>query len=88
MPIEEAFCRILICPATRQGLEKASDFHLAGLNRAIGGHRVRTQGGALVEQPLQEALITKDGARIYPVRDGIPVLLVEESIVMENAGQR
>jgi len=33
-----------------------------------------------VEQELTEALVREDGQRVYPVDDGIPVMLVEESI--------
>jgi uncharacterized protein YbaR (Trm112 family) len=33
-----------------------------------------------VEAPLEEALITEDAKVIYPVRDGIPVLLEEQGI--------
>ena len=33
-----------------------------------------------VAEPVAEALISRDGRLVYPVRDGIPVLLAEESI--------
>jgi uncharacterized protein YbaR (Trm112 family) len=36
--------------------------------------------GEVVEQPLQEALITEDSKVIYPVKDGIPILLEERGI--------
>ncbi len=44
---------------------------------AIG---VRDANGEPVTGPLTEALATVDGHRIYPVREGIPILLVEEVI--------
>jgi len=37
-----------------------------------------------VDEPLAEALVTDDGKRVYPVNDGIPVLLEGESIQMEQ----
>jgi uncharacterized protein YbaR (Trm112 family) len=35
--------------------------------------------GLTVIDPLNEALITDDGKRIYPIDDGIPVLLEGEA---------
>jgi uncharacterized protein YbaR (Trm112 family) len=29
---------------------------------------------------LTEALVREDGAVLYPVRDGIPVMLIDESV--------
>ena len=33
-----------------------------------------------VSMPLEEALITTDGKTVYPVRSGIPVMLVDQGI--------
>jgi uncharacterized protein YbaR (Trm112 family) len=35
-------------------------------------------------EPLADALLTDDGKVLYPVADGIPVLLEGESINMEQ----
>ena len=37
-------------------------------------------GGDTVETELTEALIRQDGRILYPVDDGIPVMLIDESI--------
>ena len=34
----------------------------------------------LLEEPLEEALITEDGRTLYRVSDGIPVMLEEQGI--------
>ena len=33
-----------------------------------------------MEKELEEALVREDGAVLYPIDDGIPVMLIEESI--------
>jgi uncharacterized protein YbaR (Trm112 family) len=41
---------------------------------------LRNRGGAKVERELDEALIREDGRVVFPVDDGIPSMLIEESI--------
>ena len=33
-----------------------------------------------MSQPISEGLVREDGKILYPVDDGIPVMLIEESI--------
>jgi uncharacterized protein YbaR (Trm112 family) len=69
---------------SHKGLSVLKKDHLARINAAIeAGDLVNHEGAAVAEQ-LEEALITDDGKRIYPVNDGIPVLLEGESISMEQ----
>lgn len=71
---------IICCPVTKLPLELLSAEGLADLNSAISGGDVHNLGGESLSAELSEALITRDGHRVYPIRDGIPILLEEECI--------
>ncbi|MBV2209052.1 MAG: Trm112 family protein [Thermomonas sp.] len=71
---------ILICPATRQPLALLDAAGLEALNRAITGSSVVRGDGSPQRDSMREALITRDRKTIYRLDDGIPVLLVEDSI--------
>ncbi|MDO5610864.1 MAG: Trm112 family protein [Pseudomonadota bacterium] len=70
---------ILACPVTRQPLALLDAGKLKTLNAAIEQGAVRFGDHAQAE-PLREALVTRDGKRIYRIDDGIPVLLPEEGL--------
>ena len=71
---------ILVCPETKQPVSLATQELLHSLNERIRAGTLRNRGGAKVEQEIQEALVRQDGRILYPVDDGIPVMLIEESI--------
>ena len=64
---------LLRCPQTRQTLALAGPETLATVN-------ARTAGGE--HSTLQAALVRADGAMLYPIRNGIPVLLAEQAITL------
>lgn len=78
--IDATLLDILVCPETKQPLRVADEALLAELNAAIEGGSVSNRGGASVSDALVEALVREDGALLYPVRDDIPIMLVDESI--------
>lgn len=84
MSLDAALLDIVCCPITRQPLELLDAATLDGLNRAIGTGRVENRGGAAVAERLEQALVTRDGKLAYPVRDGIPVLLEDEGIMLSQ----
>jgi uncharacterized protein YbaR (Trm112 family) len=74
------FLKILRCPDDRSTLAEADARMLAALNRAVDDGKLRNRGGEIVERHLDGGLIRSDGAYVYPIIDGIPVLLVDEAV--------
>jgi uncharacterized protein YbaR (Trm112 family) len=80
MPVSAELLEILVCPETKQPVHLAPQAVLQRLAAEISAGRLRNRGGAVVTQPIAEGLVREDGRILYPVEDGIPVMLVEESI--------
>jgi len=82
--MDKRLLNILRCPVTHKGLSLLKKDKLAKVNSAIEAGEVSTLEGVKLAAPLAEALVTDDGKRLYPVNDGIPVLLESESIHVER----
>ena len=80
MSVSSELVEILVCPESRQPVRPASADELAAVNARVQSGSLRNRGGEAVSKELQEALIREDGRVLYPVDDGIPVMLIEESI--------
>jgi uncharacterized protein len=74
---------ILVCPETKQTLRLADASALAKVNIAVAEGDLRNRGGGRVKEPMEEGLIREDGQVLYPVREGIPVMLMDEAIPLD-----
>jgi uncharacterized protein YbaR (Trm112 family) len=82
--IHEELLALLVCPETHQDVGLASPGEITLLNTAIREGRVRTAAGNPSDQPVDGALIRVDWAIAYPIRDGIPVMLVAEGLIISG----
>lgn len=78
--MDKRLLSILCCPVTHKGLSLARPDLLKKINAAIGEGKLVNRDGTALSESLVEALITDDGKIMYPVNDGIPVLLEGESV--------
>ena len=66
MSVSEELLEILVCPETKQPVKPASAEQIEAINGQVSAGTLRTRGGEPVAKPT--------------VDDGIPVMLIEESI--------
>ena len=78
--IDPEFVKILVCPDNRTPVRIASEQEITNLNQKIEEGSFQNIGGRKVNDKLDGGLIREAGARLYPVRKNIPVMLVEEAI--------
>ncbi len=82
--MEKRLLQILRCPVTHKGLSLARRDLLGRVNSAINAGTVANRDGKTLHDVLQEALVTDDEKLLYPIANGIPVLLEGESITLEQ----
>ncbi len=80
MTVSPELLEILVCPETKQPVGLAGPDVLSRVNAEIDAGRLRNRGGETVKNRIGEGLIRQDGRILYPVDDGIPVMLIDESI--------
>ncbi len=84
MAIDKKLLEILVCPTTKVPLKPLAKDRLAILNRSIDSGEIKRVDGEPLQAALSEALITTDGRTIYPVDDGIPIMLEEQGITADQ----
>ena len=82
--MDKKLLAILCCPVTHKGLSMARADQIKAINNAIEEGRLKNRDGESLDDKLKEALITDDGKTMYPIDDGIPVLLEGSSVSMEQ----
>ncbi len=78
--IDPQLLEILACPETKEPVKLADDELVASINAAIQNGTLRNRGGETVGEAIDGGLIREDEKVLYPVRDDIPIMLVEEAI--------
>ena len=78
--MEKRLLNILRCPITQKGLSTARPETLSRVNQAIEAGQLSNREGNVLTDRLSDALITDDHKLLYPVANGIPVLLESESV--------
>lgn len=83
-PINKDLLAILCCPDSKQSVFLIDTSSLSKLNQVIDSGELKNQGGNLVKEKLQGGLIRSDEKVVYPIRENIPILLIEEGIPVEG----
>lgn len=77
--IAEELLKILVCPETKQPVRRLSRVDVDKINGRIRQGQLTNRSGEKVAEEVDDVLVRDDGLWAYPVRDDIPVMLIEES---------
>lgn len=76
--------KILCCPETKEDVEIAEESLIASLNEKISTQKLVNRGGDPVTEKVDGGLIRADKKYLYPIREDIPIMLIDEAIPLEN----
>ena len=71
---------ILRCPESLQPVRLAGDSLAQRLRQQAHSGSLRNISGSKVAADFEALLIREDGKRAYLIRDGIPVMLIDEAV--------
>lgn len=82
--IDKDLLAILCCPDTKQDVSLAEDGLIERLNEVISRGQLKNRANKPVTESLDGGLIRGDRKILYPIREDIPVMLIEEGIPLEG----
>ena len=83
--ISQELLNIIVCPETKQDLVIAESDIVEKINTLIENGDLLNRSKQKVTEKIDGGLIQKDDRKyLYPIRDEIPILLIDESIALEG----
>tara|TARA_B100001750_G_C15179796_1_gene433462 strand:+ start:70 stop:327 length:258 start_codon:yes stop_codon:yes gene_type:complete len=82
--IDEALLEILACPETKEEVRLVSSSVVEAVNRKITDGLIINRGGVKVAEIIDGGLVRADGKFLYPIREEIPIMLIDEAIPMSD----
>ncbi len=80
--LAEDFLAILVCPEDKTPVKQAPQDVVDAINKRMKEEKLLNRGGDKVNDPIDGGLLREDGKYLYPIREGIPIMLIEEAIPM------
>lgn len=82
--VDKDLIAILCCPDTKQSVTLADNTLIEKVNTAISRGELKNKAKKSVTEKLDGGLIRADRQILYPIREDIPVMLIDEGIPLDQ----
>lgn len=78
--VDKELLEILCCPETKQDLTLLKEPVIAKINQRIKEGTLKNRAGETIKEPIGGGLLREDRKYLYPIREDIPIMLIDEAI--------
>lgn len=82
--VDPELLEMLCCPETKEDVSLADAALVEKLNSLAEGGRLKNRGGEIVKEKMDAGLVRADRKFLYPIREDIPIMLIDEAIPLEG----
>jgi uncharacterized protein YbaR (Trm112 family) len=83
--VDKELLDILCCPETKQDLALVSEGTIAKINQRITAGTLKNRAGEAIREPIDAGLLRTDRKYLYPIREDIPIMLIDEAIPYDES---
>ena len=84
MAIDQKLLDILVCPETKEPISVADEALIEKINEKIIAGQLKNRGGDPITEKIDGGLVRQDKQFLYPIRDEIPIMLIDEGIPLAD----
>ena len=82
--VDKDLLAILCCPETKLDVSVAEEMLITKINDAVSRGVLKNRAQKPVTELLDGGLVRSDRKVLYPIREDIPVMLIEEGIPLDQ----
>ena len=82
--VDPELLKILVCPENKTPVALADNDLITKINAAVEKGELRNRAGEKIDEKIDGGLVREDHAFLYPIRDDIPIMLIDEAIPLNQ----
>lgn len=82
--VDKELLDMLCCPETKEDVSLLTGAPIDKLNKLAEEGSLKNRGGEIVKEKMEAGLLRADGKFLYPIREDIPIMLIDEAIPVEG----